>query len=95
MKGITATQLITALAVGLIIIGVLAYLVINWTGEGSGQISKEACKAKLLSLCGQWMLCDYKDSCKPNEGIIAEFDADCGNHFSFDPPNEQMCRDLL
>ena len=66
MKGLTATQLITALAVGLLIIGILAFLIITWTSRGSGEISEQACRARAVSLCSAWSLCDFGTDCAPD-----------------------------
>ena len=65
MKGMNATQLITALAVGLIIIGVLAWLVITWVGRGGTHLSESECQAQAFAICSTWSLCDYGPDCEP------------------------------
>ena len=71
MKGLNTTQLITALAVGLIIIGVLAWLLIEWLGKGSGEINEQACRTKAITLCKFWKTFGYSDENKP------ELNEDC------------------
>ncbi|OGI15980.1 hypothetical protein A3K63_01355 [Candidatus Micrarchaeota archaeon RBG_16_49_10] len=89
MKGITATELITALAVGLIIIGILAYLVITWVGKGSGQVNEQACRARALGLCTSWKLSGYNTTLEPD---TTEFENDgCPKYITF---NVNYCQSL-
>ena len=59
-KGMSATELIVALAVGLIVIIGLGYLVWTWLGKGGGQVSESYCNAKLLAYCTQWSVSNYE-----------------------------------
>jgi hypothetical protein len=62
-KGISATNLIVALAVGLIIIVGLGYLVWTWLGKGGGHVSEQYCRGKLFEYCSsQWVKGNIDDA---------------------------------
>jgi hypothetical protein len=50
-KGMTATQTIVALAVGLIVLVGLGYLVWTWIGKGGGEVSETYCRSKAFAYC--------------------------------------------
>lgn len=58
-KGISATNLIVALAVGLIVIVGLGYLVWTWLGRGGGQVNQQFCNGQLLTYCTRWSANGY------------------------------------
>jgi hypothetical protein len=90
-KGLTATQLITALAVGLLIIGILAYLIITWTGKGGEGLTEAECKAKAFGLCSTWALTDYDPENAP--AGLADFNlGDCSQYLTL---SSAYCEGLL
>ena len=52
-KGMTATQVIVALALGLIIIVGLGYLVWTWIVRGGGEANIQYCKTHAFTYCSQ------------------------------------------
>ncbi len=67
MKGMSATNLIVSLAVGLIVIVGLGYLVWTWLGRGGGQINEAYCNGQLLAYCTRWSAVGY-----PTTGVSDE-----------------------
>ncbi|MEM5792774.1 MAG: hypothetical protein QXY45_00225 [Candidatus Aenigmatarchaeota archaeon] len=74
-KGMSATELIVALAVGLIVIIGLGYLVWTWLGKGGGKVSESYCNGQLLAYCTQWSASNYEGP-EPKGGF-SEFAPDC------------------
>jgi len=58
-KGISATNLIVALAVGLIVIVGLGYLVWTWMSKGGTEVTVSYCKSRAVVYCGEWQIADY------------------------------------
>ncbi len=53
VKGMSATETIVALALGLIVIVGLGYLVWTWLGRGGGTVDEQFCRAQLLTYCAR------------------------------------------
>ena len=75
-KGMSATNLIVALAVGLIIIVGLGYLVWTWLGRGGGTVTEQYCNSRKMAYCTQWAVSNYNPDNKPSDGW-SEYAKDC------------------
>ncbi|MBD3155804.1 MAG: hypothetical protein GF368_04060 [Candidatus Aenigmarchaeota archaeon] len=81
-KGMTATQTIVALAVGLIVLVGLGYLVWTWIGKGGGEVSETYCRARLTAYCTQWSVYEFDPNEKPSGGfeVTGGFAPDCAKY---------------
>jgi len=66
MKGMSATNLIVSLAVGLIVIVGLGYLVWTWLGQGGGKVSEAYCNGEKLAFCVRWSADGYQTTDGPD-----------------------------
>ncbi|MBL7169391.1 MAG: hypothetical protein ISS48_00025 [Candidatus Aenigmarchaeota archaeon] len=60
-KGATATQVIIALALGLMVLVGLGYLLWTWIGRGGGEVSEQYCRAKAFTFCSKQATLGYPD----------------------------------
>ena len=97
MKGMSATNLIVSLAVGLIVIVGLGYLVWTWLGQGGGKISEAYCNGEKLAFCVRWSADGYQTTDGP-DGIAWEATANgikCKATPGFDSVDMGDCKSLL
>lgn len=94
-KGMSATELIVALAVGLIIIVGLGYLVWTWLGKGSGSVSEQYCRGKAFTYCSRWAASGYIN--KPGGDNFINLNPDCKNFgwVSMVSSNSDFCEETL
>ncbi|RLI73191.1 hypothetical protein DRP04_16100 [Archaeoglobales archaeon] len=69
-KGAMPVPYIIAIVIGIIVIGVLAYMFVTKTGIFSGFTSEQECKAKLKVWCTQWQLSGF-DPLWPHDNPFA------------------------
>ncbi len=91
-KGISATNLIVALAVGLIVIVGLGYLVWTWLGRGGGTVTEQYCNGRKMAFCTQWSVSNYDPDKKPS-GSWSDYAADCTRIIS--GVTQADCEELL
>jgi len=93
-KGMTATEVIVALALGLIIIVGLGYLVWTWIIRGGGEANIQYCKTKAFTYCSGAKIIDPKRS-------FFDLNKECnGIYPSVDIPNlnagdSDTCKEIL
>jgi len=89
-KGMSATETIVSLVIGLLVIGGLGYLLYSWISSGSTQLSEAECSARALTYCTQWSMSGY-DSGNMPKGGWATYAPTCENIFDVD---QGYCEDL-
>ena len=92
-KGMSATELIVALAVGLIVIIGLGYLVWTWLGKGGGQVTESYCNAKLLSYCTRWSANGFDTNLRPDNKRFSETYPECNIYSLSD--SKEACERML
>ena len=65
MKKAVAIPYVIALILGVIVIGILAYWLINQSSKSSTGGFQAECQAKLFSFCNQWLIKGGKPTDKP------------------------------
>ena len=88
VKGMSATQTIVALAVGLIVIVGLGYLVWTWLGRGGGQVDEQFCRTKILAYC-------TRDSDRELDGFFNGQNSKCEVHRVAITEGFSTCQELL
>ena len=91
-KGMTATQVIVALALGLIVIVGLGYLIWTWMGRGGGQVSEEYCRAKLFTFCSEKSIGGFKET---TPAKFKEDNPECEIYSWVSEIDESKCREVL
>ena len=93
-KGMTATQTIVALAVGLIVLVGLGYLVWTWIGKGGGEVTESYCRSRAFAFCTEKSVRGQLDDNNLPDEFIDE-NPGCASYTWANNVNGGYCEDVL